>query len=369
MRIDSIELTHFRNIESLELQFNPDINIFIGKNGQGKTNIIESFYLLSLCRSFRTRQMNQMIQFKQPYAKVSGKVVSNRKNISLEVILTQKNKKAKVNHQDISKVSDFVGYLNVVVFTPDDLSLIKNGPNQRRRLIDVELSKVSPIYLFNLSKYNKLLKERNAYLKIMKEKNINHDLYLDVLNEQMADIQNSIILKREQFVSNLSNKASHIYHLIANNGENISLKYHCFVHGDNLGKQIIEQYQKHLAQDIQQASTTVGIHKDDMKIEINSKSASLYGSQGQQRTIVLAIKIALLELVKEEIGEYPILLLDDVLSELDRSRKKMLLSLLDENVQTFITTTSMDDIDFEQISTARVYEIENGRLKEEYVYE
>ena len=234
MRLNQIELKYFRNIDEAKIEFHDDINIFIGNNGQGKTNLIESFYLLSLCRSFRTRVLSQLIKFNQEFATVKANILTNRKELDLEVILTSKSKKAKVNHQDISKVSDFVGYLNVVVFTPDDLSLVKEGPMLRRRLIDEELGKISPIYLFNISKYNKLLRERNAFLKQLNQKRKTNDLYLDVLNEQMASLQKSIILKRVQFIETLSGITSEIYSILASNDATLTMHYDCFVKDENI---------------------------------------------------------------------------------------------------------------------------------------
>lgn len=367
MKIKAISLTHFRNFDFFQLEFNQDINIFIGKNAQGKTNLIESFYVLSLCRSFRTHISKQLIQFDQPFARVKGTIEANHRQLALEVILNDKNKRAKMNGNDIMKTSDFVGYLNVVVFTPDDLSLVKGGPGQRRRFIDLELSKVSPIYLFNLSKYNRLLKERNKFLKLMKEKHLINDPYLEVLNEQLALLQVDLIKKRLNFIHQLTLLAEVIYQKIANNQEHIHLEYKSFIKLDldNLYDSILKRYEKNIERDLRYMSTQDGIHKDDMKIFMNDYDAFDYASQGQQRTIVLAIKIALLELIKNEIGEYPVLLLDDVLSELDDSRKEMLLNLLNQKIQTFITTTSLDDIDQKILKNASIFVIEEGKLKEE----
>lgn len=367
MKINSIILTNFRNFEQFHLDFDRDINIFIGKNAQGKTNLIESFYVLSLCRSFRTHITKQMIRFDQPFAKIKGNIQSNHRNMDLEVILNDQNKRARINENDMTKTSEFVGYLNVVVFTPDDLYLVKGGPGQRRRFIDLELSKVSPIYLFNLSKYNRLLKERNKFLKVLKDKNLKSDSYLEVLNEQLATLQVDIIKKRLNFINKLTALSEVVYQKIANNEEHIQFRYKSFIAHDfeGLYEKILERYQRNIERDIRYTMTQDGIHKDDMKILINNHDAVDYASQGQQRTIVLAIKIALLELIRNEIGEYPVLLLDDVLSELDESRKEMLLNLLDQKIQTFITTTSLDDIDVRILKNASVFVIEDGKLKEE----
>ena len=366
MRINTIKLINFRNFKDFQLNFSKDINILIGKNAQGKTNLIESFYVLSVCRSFRTHISQQLISFGEEFSRLETNIISNSRPLHLEMILTGKNKKARINNVDIGKTSEFVGYLNVVVFTPDDLYLIKGGPGQRRRFIDLELSKISPIYLFNLSKYNRLLKERNKFLKILKEKNRYSDSYLDVLNEQMAELQVELIKKRLVFIDKLSRLSSDIYRKIAGNHESIYFSYKSFISlkNENLYDLIIEKYNKNSERDIRYAQTQDGIHKDDLRMMINGKEASLYASQGQQRTIVLSIKIALLELIKEEIGEYPVLLLDDVLSELDDTRKSMLLNLLDQKIQTFITTTSIEDIADDILKNADIFEIENGKLKE-----
>lgn len=367
MYIKEVDLIQFRNIDKMHLKFNNEINIFIGKNGQGKTNIIESFYYLSLCRSFRSRHINQVIKFNQEFSKIHSLIYANKRDVDLEIILTNKSKKARVNRNDVSKVSDFVGYLNVVVFTPDDLSLVKDGPNVRRKLLNEELSKVSPIYLYSLNKYNQLLKERNAFLKVMKEKNMKQDLFLDTLNEQIVNSSIVIMQKRDKFIKELSLLANDIYQKIAKNDEYIEFKYKTFTKTYD-SKEILAMYDKKLAHDLFTCTTNIGIHKDDVLILLNGKDASYYASQGQQRTIVLSMKIALVELIKKEIGEYPVLLLDDVLSELDDHRKLTLLSLLDHQIQTFITTTSIQDIDFNKINTAKIFEIENGKVKEEYVY-
>ena len=293
MRINNLELTDFRNYNHFFIEFDQGINILIGGNAQGKTNIIEAIYLLSVCKSFRTHINDQMIQFDHDFAKVKGNVFSNERMHQLELILSKESKKAKVDGKDILKISDYVGYLNAVVFVPDDLSLVKGSPSIRRKFLDLELSKISPIYVFYLTKYNRLLKERNQYLKLLNQRRGKYDEYLETLDEQLAEVQ----------------------------------------------------------------------IKEDMKIFIDNKSAHQFASQGQQRTIVLSMKIALIELIKEEIGEYPILLLDDVLSELDDQRKTKLLDILNNRIQTFITTTSIDGIEHHVIKEAKKININHREEK------
>lgn len=352
MLINNLELSHFRNYDHFFIEFDKGINILIGGNAQGKTNIIEAIYLLSVCRSFRTHINDQMIQFDYNFAKVKGNIYSNQRNHQAELVLSKENKKAKIDGKDILKISEYVGYLNVVVFVPDDLSLVKGSPSTRRKFIDLELSKISPIYAFYLTKYNRLLKERNQYLKLLSKKNGKYDDYLETIDEQMVDVQLKVIEKRENFIERLSKNVKDIYKSIADNEEYVDLHYLCFIKKKD-NEELLKLYKKEFSRDLKYLSTTHGIHKEDMKIMIDRKSAHQYASQGQQRTIVLSIKIALLELIKEEIGEYPILLLDDVLSELDDQRKTKLLDILNNRIQTFITTTSIDGIEHRVIKEAK----------------
>lgn len=360
MRINNIDVYGFRNYNRFFIEFDKGVNILIGDNAQGKTNLIEAIYLLSVCKSFRTHINEQMIHFDSEFARVKGEIYSNERLHSLEVFLSKDVKKAKADGMDILKISDYVGYLNTVVFVPDDLSLVKGSPSTRRRFLDLELSKISPIYVFYLTKYNKLLKERNEYLKLLYKKNGSYDEYLETIDEQLAPIQLKLIEKRDHFIKKLSLKVKKVYLKIVSKDEFIDIKYDCFIKVRDV-ESILNVYKKGFDRDKRYQSTYYGIHKEDMKILINDKSANQYASQGQQRTIVLSIKIALIELIKEEIGEYPILLLDDVLSELDDTRKTKLLDILNNRIQTFITTTSIDGIEHNIIKQAKKIYIKEGK--------
>jgi len=353
VKIDSLSLQNFRNYYRYSIEFNKDINIFIGKNAQGKTNIIEAIYVLSLSKSFRTNHNFQMVSFNEEFCKIQGTIFSNDRKKHLEVMIREDYKKASIDSKDILKSSDYVGHLNVIVFIPDDLSLIKGSPSVRRKFIDLELSKISPIYIFHLKKFQYLLKERNTYLRSIQGKNDYDTLYLDVLDEQLAKLQIEIMDKRNDFIALLSKQVQSIYNAISSLGEEIRLEYSCFIKSEVTYQNILDMYQKQRKRDVRYGTTHLGIHKDDITILMNSKEASLFASQGQQRTIVLSIKIALVEVIKNTIGEYPILLLDDVLSELDDHRKTMLLNILDEKVQTFITTTSIDGISHSIVDKAK----------------
>lgn len=352
MQINSLELTGFRNYHHFFIEFDKGVNILIGNNAQGKTNLIEAIYLLSVCKSFRTHIIDQMIHFDHDFAKVKGDIFSNERHHHLEVVLSHKMKKAKADGADILKISDYVGYFNTVVFVPDDLSLVKGSPSTRRKFIDLELSKISPIYVFYLTKYNQLLKERNEYLKLLYKKNGKYDAYLEVIDEQMVPIQLKIIEKRDLFIQRLAKKVQDVYQQMVLQDESIDIVYDCFTKKRDVNE-LIESYKKGFERDKRYQSTYHGIHKDDVKILIQGKNAGQFASQGQQRSIVLSIKIALIELIKEEIGEYPVLLLDDVLSELDDTRKTKLLDILNNRIQTFITTTSIDGIEHNIVKQAK----------------
>lgn len=364
MLIKDISLKNFRNYQECAISFDPFMNIFIGKNAQGKTNLLEAIYLLSLSKSFKTHILDEMILFNHDFAKLSTHVTTNRKDLKLDIVISKLGKKAMINSSEISKSSDYVGYLNVVLFVPEDLMLIKGSPKQRRKFIDIELSKISPIYLFNLNKYKKLLKERNQYLKLLHDKHSKEDDYLEVLTEQISKLQVDLINKRIEFVELLNDITQKMYSYISLNKEELSLHYKSTFKEINYDH-IFNKYKNNYSRDIHYSNTVDGIHKDDIEIFLDNQNASTFASQGQQRSILLSIKIALLELVKKEIGEYPILLLDDVLSELDDTRKTKLLNLIQDKVQTFVTTTSIDGIHHEIVNKSKKIYIQDGKVKGE----
>ena len=363
MEIKTLNLVQFRNYKDQTFHFHPLINIIIGDNAQGKTNVLEAIYLLSSTRSFKTRIHDEMIMFEQPFARVSGCIENGSRLMNLKIVLSKEGKKAFINHKAVSKTSEYLGYFNVILFTPQDLQLIKGSPKMRRQLIDTEISKISPIYMFNLNKYNKLLKERNKYLKMLHDSHKHEDLYLDVLSEEMAELEEDLIMRRQQFVTLLNDISEKMYAYISGK-EKLLLEYHTQFKKKSK-EAIFEKYKKNYKRDIFQGNTGDGIHKDDLRIFLDGNDAGMFASQGQQRSIILSIKIALVEIVKMQIGEYPVLLLDDVLSELDEERKVKLLNLIDHRVQTFITTTHFDLGYHHSLDDALVLKIEKGTLKED----
>lgn len=362
MRINHLALKNFRNYDFASFTFSPSTNVLIGKNAQGKTNLIEAIYLLSIAKSFRTRSTQELIQFNKEYARILGNVESHHIQRDLEMILFEDGKQAKVNGSKCAKTSEFVGYFNVVVFTPDDLFFVKGSPKNRRRFMDIELAKISPAYLSYLNAYQHYLKERNQYFKKVNFTQKKDDVYLSIITDQMLDATLQIASRRKSFIQQINARAKKIYQKIAGVDEEIDISYRTFFDVDNTTKdELIEYYKKQEDRDYKFAITNQGIHKDDLNILINGKDAAQFASQGQQRTIVLALKIALLQYIYHEIGEYPVLLLDDVLSELDVSRQNLLLDLVSHDIQTFITTTSIEGIEHEVIKKATKIEIKQER--------
>lgn len=362
MRIKQIVLKNFRNYDLAHFTFSDSTNVLIGKNAQGKTNLIEAIYLLSIAKSFRTRSNEEMIQFDKEFARIIGQVETNSVYRDLEMILFSQGKQAKINNAKCNKTSEFVGHFNVVVFTPDDLFFVKGSPKIRRRFMDIELSKISTMYLSYLNTYQHYLKERNQYLKKSNFTQKRDNTYLSIVTEQMVDALIEIAIRRQSFICKISDYANEIYKQIAGNDESICIIYDTFFDLNKFTKEdLMSFYKKNEDRDYKTAITNHGIHKDDLIILLNNKEASQFASQGQQRSIVLAIKIALLKYIYKEIGEYPVLLLDDVLSELDINRQNLLLDLVSDEIQTFITTTSIEGIKHDVIKKAKKIEINNER--------
>lgn len=361
MKIQNLNIKNFRNYKKYSLSFSEDINIFIGSNAVGKTNLIEAIYFLSLSKSFKTNTNSQVINFDEEFSIIEGIVYTSNRVRNITVAINNEIKKCKIDNVTISKLSEFIGILNVVLFIPDDLLFVKGSPKNRRDFLNTELSKISPIYVYYINKYNKLLKEKNSYLKSNKTIDF---ILLDVLDEQISKIEVEIITKRINFILKLNNKVKNIYSNFVVDSEIIDLKYSCFCKNNISFENIYSEHLKNRNKDIKYKQSIIGIHKDDIEIFLNNNLASNYSSQGQQRSIILSIKIALLEVIFEEVGEYPILLLDDVLSELDDYRKSMLLNLINKNVQTFITTTSIDGIEHEIINKSNKIYINRQESRE-----
>ncbi|MBZ5979518.1 MAG: DNA replication/repair protein RecF [Leuconostoc gelidum] len=368
MELQSLRLVNYRNYTDLTLNFSDGVNVFLGENAQGKTNLLESIYVLALARSHRTSSDKDLIRWQEKEATISGRVKKNISDTPLSLHFSNKGKKARVNHLEQSKLSQYIGQLNVILFAPEDLELVKGAPSVRRRFIDMEFGQMNPLYLYNTTQYRRILKERNAYLKRLQMKQTTDTIFLDVLTEQLVDIGSQVLLARQTFLERLEVAAQPIHAEISNKRETLTLRYQTsidFEKGTDLAtiKAVFEQtLKKQQTREIMQGSTLVGPHRDDIQFIVNDNDVAVFGSQGQQRTTALAIKLAEIDLMQQETGEYPILLLDDVLSELDANRQTHLLLAIQDKVQTFITAPTLSDVARQLIHAPKVFHVKQGEI-------
>lgn len=363
MWLETIEIDHFRNYNNTNVTFSPHLNIFLGKNAQGKTNILEAIYFLALTRSHRTRVDKELIQFEEKALRLEGTVHRNSGKIPLEISLSNKGRVTKVNHLKQARLSDYIGHMTVVIFAPEDLQLIKGAPSLRRKFVDIDLGQIKPVYLSDLSQYNHVLKQRNTYLKSAQSIDQN---FLAVLDEQLAEFGTRVIQHRLDFITNLEIEADIHHSNISDQAEHLQINYQSsivFEHKKQIKEAFLQALTKNQKRDIFKKNTGVGPHRDDLIFYINSMNAS-FGSQGQQRSLILSLKMAEIALIKKVTGDFPILLLDDVMSELDNNRQLKLLESIDKQVQTFMTTTSLDHLQYlpEDLKT---FTIHQGIISEE----
>lgn len=371
MYLENLELHDFRNYEQLAVTFSQGVNVLLGENAQGKTNLLEAIYVLALTRSHRTANDKELIRWQASTATLKGRLHKATGSLPLELELGKKGKRAKVNHLEQAKLSQYIGNLNVIVFAPEDLSIVKGAPSIRRRFMDMEFGQMSPRYLYNLSQYRAILKQRNQYLRQLNHHEAKDKVYLGVLSDQLAAFGAEIIAKRLELLKQLEHWAQVIHAEITQDQEQLSFHYVTQVATDELTSvdQIYQTLQKMYAQqqtkEIFQGTTLLGPHRDDLQFSVNGKNVQTFGSQGQQRTTALSVKLAEIDLMKAETGEYPVLLLDDVLSELDAARQTHLLTAIQNKVQTFLTTPSLDGVARKLINEPKVFEVNHGILHEE----
>ena len=339
MKIHQLILKNFRNYEQLELLLKEGANVFVGQNGQGKTNVLEAISLLSVGRSFRTARDLDMVQFGHDDARVSAVVQNLHGQYTIDMKLGKSIKKAvKINSVPIEKLQDLFGVLNIVVFSPDDLKLVKDGPKERRLFLDREISQLKPRYYRILSEYYKVLNQRNTLLKQEVD-----EVLLEIYTQQIAKSGFQIHKMREEFIEHIREFAQEIHSKISSKKEVLEIEYEPNVYAISEEDDFIRKH------------STRGIHKDDVALVINEMDIRHFGSQGQKRSAAISLKLSEIQMIYEDTGEYPIVLLDDIFSELDRSRQQMLLDYV-TNTQVFVTTAEkfLDD--------GTIYAVENGRI-------
>lgn len=360
MIIDDLKLLNFRSYSALNLNFNSKLNIIYGMNGAGKTNIVEAIYALSLTKSFRTNQDNLMIMRDKNVAKVEANIINNDDKKNYQLILQNHEKKVKINNNKIDKLSDYVADIFMILFNPDDLKIIKESPALRRKFINIELSQLDRNYILYLNGYNKILKQRNIYLKEMYINGTLSKSYLDIMTEKMVDYGIKIHEIRKRFINKISEKISKNYLKIFEYG-NLNIKY--VSDYDDKKDNILRKYQQYLKKDMLLGKTTYGVHRDDIEFELDGYSLKDCGSEGQQKNAIIAFKMSEIDIVKEEKGYYPILIFDDLSSELDKNKINNILDMFDDKVQTFITTTSIDYFTDEILNKAKVIKVENSNVE------
>lgn len=359
MIVKQMELHNFRNYKSLCLPFSEQVNIFYGDNAQGKTNILESIYVCSTTKSHKGSKDKEMIRIGEEEGHIRMRF--EKKGIPHRIDMHLKKNKTKgvaIDGIPIRKSSELFGMMNVVFFSPEDLSMIKNGPGERRRFMDMELCQLNPMYLYYLSSYNKALNQRNQLLKqIAIQPSLKETL--EIWDEQLVDYGIQLIESRTTFIAEINELVKQIHYSISGGKENLILCYE----QNTTKNEFREKLRKSREQDLVRKSTAYGPHRDDLSFFIETQNLKLYGSQGQQRTAALSLKLAELELVKKKIGENPVLLLDDVLSELDRKRQHHLLDRM-EGIQTMITCTGLEEFVGDRQKFNHIFHVTNGMVNE-----
>jgi len=366
MIIKSLELTDYRNYESLNISFDKGTNILYGDNAQGKTNILEAIYLSATTKSHKSSKDKEIIRFDKEEAHIRTYLEKDDYETKVDIHLrSSKSKGIAIDGIKIKKAAELLGLLKVVFFSPEDLSIIKNGPSERRRFIDIELCQLDSFYLYNLNNYNKIVNQRNNLLKNLYYTPELKDT-LSIWDAQLVSYGSKIIERRKLFIEQLNEIISEIHNNISGGKEMLRIVYEPDVEIENYENQLLINHDK----DIKLKQTTVGPHRDDISFLVKNENTNnieidirKYGSQGQQRTAALSLKLSEIEMVKKVTKDTPVLLLDDVLSELDSNRQNFLLDSIG-NTQTIITCTGLDDFVNDRFEINKVFKVTNGNVSE-----
>lgn len=359
MQIKRIKVWNYRNYIEEEIEFCDKTNILYGDNAQGKTNLLESIYICGTTRSHQGSKDKEIIRIGEDESHI--RMYIEKKGLEHRIDMHLKRNQAKgiaINGVPIKRSSELVGLVNLILFSPEDLNLIKRGPSERRRFMDMELCQLDKMYLENLIRYNKVLNQRNHFLKQIKDDSQHKDT-LSVWDEQLVYYGNKIIQTRKDFLDKIDSISKNIHSKLTGSAESLTTTYEPDVSENNF----IDTLEKNHEKDIYYQNTSCGPHRDDISFKINGIDVRTYGSQGQKRTTALSLKLAEIELVKERVNDVPVLLLDDVLSELDRNRQDYLLESIN-NIQTIITCTGLEEFIDNRFPVDRIFKISNGRIEE-----
>lgn len=361
MEIASLKLFNFRNFSNLELNFSENKNIIIGDNGEGKTNIVEAIFVLALTKSFRTNDDNNLIKENNNLYKVEGNVKSTFLD-NYKIIYQDNIKVVKINNNKINRFSDYISNINVILFSINDLKLIKDTPSTRRKLINLEISQLDNNYVKYLNYYNKILKQRNSYLKTLYNSNINYD-YLSIIDKQLIDYGIKIYEIRKSFIENINNLLTDIYYKLGGSNK-LDIIYKSDYKDIGIDK-LLCNYEKNIIKDINFGSTQLGVHRDDFIFCLDGQDSKNFASEGQQKNSVISFKLAELEVFYNKNKDYPILILDDLFSELDLKKIGKILNYISKDVQTFITTTDLKKIKKSYLKNSKIFKLNNGEIEED----
>jgi DNA replication and repair protein RecF len=360
MKINNLELYNFRNYNKQEIVFGKGVNFLIGENGSGKTNLLEAIYFLSLAKSYKTSETN-LIKYNSQFSRIQSTVTVNDKDQKLKVVITEKGKRTLINDVEVKKLSNYIGTINVMSFLPEDLMIIKGSPKDRRYFIDLMYGQIDRQYLKELTNYKILLKQRNELLKKLSDTNTKDFTLLDVITEQLSDSADLIVNFRRNFIKKINSSLKKMYSFLADKDKSFVFEYKPSI-SENFERILKSKYKN----DLYLKTTSYGPHRDDYDFLIDKVLAKDNASQGEQRIMVLALILAISEIIYERFSERPIFLLDDVFSELDSIRQnKLIKHLVSLGAQTLITTTDLDNIDKTIIKQSIVFRVHNNTIREE----
>lgn len=363
MWIKNIELKNYRNYDNLKIDFNNNMNIIIGNNAQGKTNLLESIYVLAVTKSFLSNSDKNLIKFDNHFSKIKGFLDGNNGTNYIEIIINDNGKCIKVNNKEIKRISEYISTMNVIVFSSNDIILFKDSPSSRRKYFNIQISQIDKYYLKYLNDYNILLKQRNEFFKILNPNKENDVKYLNIINDSYVSLSILISKYRKKYIDDINEFLGDIFYSITGI-DGLYINYVSNInYDDNYSESdLINRINKVIDREIQYKMTLIGPNRDDFYFSLNGKNLSSFGSQGQIRSAILALKLSEVKLFSNLVGDSPILLLDDIFSELDIVKKNNILKYLDGNIQTIITTTDLKNIEENIWKKANVYEIENGKI-------
>ena len=356
MKITNLKLVNYRNYDQININFSNNINIIYGNNGTGKSNLIEAIYLLSLTKSFRTLDDKNLIKNNTNTALVKG-IIDNKVYF---IELSNSLKKVFIDNKKINRISDYISKVNIILFNPLDTKILTDSPNARRKMLNIEISQINKEYVNLLSTYNRILKHRNAYLKqLYLNGNASID-YLNILTTKLIDLGINIYNIRKDYIEQINNNLTNIYKEIFDYGE-LKIKYISTFNKDK--EELLQIFQKNYKKEITYGKTIFGIHHDDIHFILDGNNIKEYGSIGQQKNSIISFKLAELPLIKEKNGTYPILILDDLFSELDNKKINNIIKMLNKEVQTFITSTDIDRVNKDLLNDSYIFYINNEKIE------